>query len=1309
MKKHYARGHQLMARILVISLFLQNCGGFRHAMSPGEKGGAGVTPTVDVQHLIGHEFMADRGNLVTFSQQKGQLQADVRVDAAQEEPNYRNLPVNIAADIDLTKLVALDQKGQQRRIHFNCPNADQPGSVSIIKAGLLGGMVREEDEEETIPNECFCPITQEIMEDPVIAQDGHSYERSAIAYWLNLGHRTSPKTGARLLSTELTPNHTMRSLIQDLKAQMPVLARHKLEMSTIESAVKLREEEIQHVLELKRDLLQQVEQKVVDLEKQLKELRLNQQQFDEVVLVFGHSGVGKSVLCNTIIGNDNPKIAIGQQAYIAARKLYVEIDTSDLTNDSEKGKQTAATIEKALQYGDNHKVVFVITLEDGKLKQEDCMAITAVCNSMKFPFQYGLILNKIKRATLEEIVQKGSTLYLLAPLSKKPHATVVIPEKEKVGFSLSSENKHKLMIFFDQLEGRNMLQQEIKNITTLERMNVSSSLEKERLEAARLEKDRLEKERLEQERLERERLEKERKQQEIEQEKAALRLRIDHYFFRHATKKNIDWSNITLPKEFYNFEIKKQGVTVALIYKELLYDNELKYGGWRLLARNCYKRNKFLKILSPQELGFTCIEPKSYNDEEYNKHWIRYLRDGSLRLVSLTAHSNSPFYAKITLENTTNHDISFTISQGNIIEVEKFIRTQNLAIIGEIEFFDDGNHTNYKLKPLPKSFRIGAGVTETITVSCACDDARYGSPDGEVHYPTNYEDNVAKKIDPRLLIALYTISCRCNNQRNRYPAPKRTDPHIRPVKPATRQDSPIKKDQDKEEVEKVRQVEGQENGGLCTLSFPTTMYFKSRGIPDKDRNKNNQGTFKLHQQVVDQGNIKAPYHRGRMYMDGLVFSNETQEENDKQVVDFFQKLADQGIAEAQNNLASMYRSARGIPISDQGNNDKKAVAWYEKAAAQGLVEAQANLGKMYMKGYGVSKNDQQAVAWFKAAADKGFVPAKNLLGLMYKEARGMPTSDQEINNKKAVALFQEAAVQGNAKAQFNLGIMYSGGLGVDKDKAKAIAWYQKAAVQGHKGARDLIDHYFFRHATKKNIDWSNITLPKEFYNFEVKKQGVTVALIYKELLYDDELKYGGWRFLARTCYKRNGFIKLLSPKQMGFTQIEPKNLTDPAYDQQLISYLREGSLIMERLTGHISAPIYASMLIKNVTNQDITFFISKGQVLEQIRFYNASNLAITGILVEAPDEVGEHHIAPIETRAFTVKANGQAVINVTCACIDQDLPMPNGEGLDMTPYIVPEVRDLKNLEQSVVGKNGEETHSPKDICNVNNQVLQVIK
>ena len=36
---------------------------------------------------------------------------------------------------------------------------------------------------------------QDIMQDPVLAADGFSYEREAIEDWFAKGHRTSPKTG----------------------------------------------------------------------------------------------------------------------------------------------------------------------------------------------------------------------------------------------------------------------------------------------------------------------------------------------------------------------------------------------------------------------------------------------------------------------------------------------------------------------------------------------------------------------------------------------------------------------------------------------------------------------------------------------------------------------------------------------------------------------------------------------------------------------------------------------------------------------------------------------------------------------------------------------------------------------------------------------------------------------------------------------------------------------------------------------------------------------------------------------------------
>ena len=62
----------------------------------------------------------------------------------------------------------------------------------------------------------MCPITQEVMSDPVMAADGYTYDRSAITTWLRT-HDSSPMTNARLPHKELTPNHALRSSIMEYK------------------------------------------------------------------------------------------------------------------------------------------------------------------------------------------------------------------------------------------------------------------------------------------------------------------------------------------------------------------------------------------------------------------------------------------------------------------------------------------------------------------------------------------------------------------------------------------------------------------------------------------------------------------------------------------------------------------------------------------------------------------------------------------------------------------------------------------------------------------------------------------------------------------------------------------------------------------------------------------------------------------------------------------------------------------------------------------------------------------------------------
>lgn len=64
-----------------------------------------------------------------------------------------------------------------------------------------------------IPADFLCPISLELMRDPVIVATGQTYERSYIQRWIDCGNVTCPKTQQKLEHLTLTPNYVLRSLI----------------------------------------------------------------------------------------------------------------------------------------------------------------------------------------------------------------------------------------------------------------------------------------------------------------------------------------------------------------------------------------------------------------------------------------------------------------------------------------------------------------------------------------------------------------------------------------------------------------------------------------------------------------------------------------------------------------------------------------------------------------------------------------------------------------------------------------------------------------------------------------------------------------------------------------------------------------------------------------------------------------------------------------------------------------------------------------------------------------------------------------
>jgi len=74
---------------------------------------------------------------------------------------------------------------------------------------------REMDELDGVLENSFrCPISMEIMSDPVFAADGHTYERVEIERWLQ-NKNTSPLTNEVLPHKHLVPNYNLRSQIKE--------------------------------------------------------------------------------------------------------------------------------------------------------------------------------------------------------------------------------------------------------------------------------------------------------------------------------------------------------------------------------------------------------------------------------------------------------------------------------------------------------------------------------------------------------------------------------------------------------------------------------------------------------------------------------------------------------------------------------------------------------------------------------------------------------------------------------------------------------------------------------------------------------------------------------------------------------------------------------------------------------------------------------------------------------------------------------------------------------------------------------------
>ena len=148
--------------------------------------------------------------------------------------------------------------------------------------------------EATLENHILnCPILHDKMEDPVVAADGHTYERVAIEGWIaSKGARaTSPMTGEPLAHLNVKTNHFAKSVIALMSETAPARKLKELTALDLSMAIKLREEELEGILAKQSEQIVRAEKKLEDAGTRYESMRKRLSEAREAQRLEGNIGL----------------------------------------------------------------------------------------------------------------------------------------------------------------------------------------------------------------------------------------------------------------------------------------------------------------------------------------------------------------------------------------------------------------------------------------------------------------------------------------------------------------------------------------------------------------------------------------------------------------------------------------------------------------------------------------------------------------------------------------------------------------------------------------------------------------------------------------------------------------------------------------------------------------------------------------------------------------------------------------------------------------------------------------------------------